>query len=168
MAREITKSKTLTFAHSFKPVHILSRIFGFMPFTIVFDSEGGIQSAQFRVVDFVWLIISIGIYLLSAYHFTTYTGRKAIFITTATLTQGARAIVIFRKLFNCLCIGVDACNRFKLVGILKKIHTFDEKVSQLCTFFSGLECFYRFNFFLNVRWKRLEFILIIEKSNAVH
>lgn len=127
MAQEITNSKRLTFAHSFKPIYIWSRLFGFMPFTIVFDSDGAIRTAQMRVIDILWLIVSIGIYLLSASHFIIYTGRKPVI--SATLTQGARSIVVFRKLFNCLCIGIDMCNRVKLVDILKKINTFDEKVS---------------------------------------
>lgn len=129
MARKNANSKKLTFAHSFKPIYIFSRIFGYMPFTIVFDSDGGIRTAKIRVIDFLWLIISIGIYFLSAYYFFIYTGRKPIPVTSATLVHGARTIVAFRKLFNCLCIGIDACNRFKLVEILKKINIFDEKVS---------------------------------------
>lgn len=122
-------SKRLTFAHSFKPIYIFSRIFGFMPFTIVLDSSGAIQTARVSVFDSMWFIIFIGTYLFSTLYFVTYVRGKQVASTFATLAYATRTIVVFRKLFNCMCITTDMCNRFKLVEILKKIGTFDEKVS---------------------------------------
>lgn len=139
-----TNSERLTFTHSFKPIYILSRIFGFMPFTIVYDSNGAIQTAQIKVIDFFWFIISIVIYLLSTLYFITYVRRKQIPDSFATLAYATRTIVIFRKLFYCVCISTDMCNRFKLVEILKKINIFDERVSQ--SYFSILNYFMDLHF----------------------
>lgn len=122
-------SKRLSFAHSFKPIYTLSRICGFMPFTIVLDSSGAIQTARVSVLDSLWFIIYIGTYLLSTLYYVTYIMSKQVESTFATLAYATRTIVIFRKLFNCVLITTDLCNRFKLVEILKKISTFDEQVS---------------------------------------
>lgn len=102
-------SKKLTFAHSFKPVHTLCRIFGFMPFTIAYDTNGAIQKARLGVMDFIWFLISIGIYLSSAFYFVIYVRRHPIPNKRATLVFGTRLIVLFRKFSNCLCIVIGDC-----------------------------------------------------------
>lgn len=130
MSQNNINLKKLTFAHSLKPIYILSRIFGFMPFSIIFESNGAIQTARIRKIDFLWFITSIGIYLLSAYYFLIYSMRKPIPNGRATLSYGTRSIVIFRKCLNCLNIGIDMYNRFRLVEILKRINSFDEKASK--------------------------------------
>ena len=130
MAKRQSYSKKLTFAYSFKPIYIFSRIFGFMPFTITFDSNGAIQTARIRMIDFIWFIISIGIHLISSIHFIMLYCHQPIPETSTTLAYGTQSIVVFRKLFNCLCIGIDMYNRHKLVEILRKINIFDENVSQ--------------------------------------
>lgn len=130
MAQDSINSKRLTIAYSLKPMYILSRIFGFMPFSIIFDSNGAIQRARIKKLDFLWFITSIGIYLLSSYHFLTYSARNRIPKGRATLVYGTRSIVIFRKGLNCLNITMDMHNRFRLVEILKRINTFDEEASK--------------------------------------
>lgn len=104
--QERNNSKKLTFAHSFKPVHILCRIFGFMPFTIAYNANGAIQTARIRKIDFMWFLISIGIYLSSAFYFVIYVRHHPIPNKRATLIYGTRLIVLFRKFFNCLCIVI--------------------------------------------------------------
>lgn len=106
MVKNGISSKKLTFAHSFKPVYILCRIFGFMPFTIAYDSNGAIQTAQIGVADIMWFIISIGIYLSSALYFVIFHWRLPIPNKRITLVYGTRLIVLFRKLFNCLCVVI--------------------------------------------------------------
>lgn len=131
--RSEATSKKLNFAHSFQPIYILSRIFGLMPFTIVFDSNDKIQTARVKVIDLIWFTIAIGIYLCSITHFPLAGQHIFLYIlvpdSTLTLAFGTKSIVIFRRLFNCLSIGMEMCNRFKLIEILKNINTFDEKVS---------------------------------------
>lgn len=106
MANQNTDSRKLTFAHSLKPIYVLSRIFGFMPFTIVFDSNGAVQTARIKAIDFIWFMASIGIYMSSSIHFMTYSLRRPIPTRRLTLSHGTRAIVIFRKCLNCLNIGI--------------------------------------------------------------
>lgn len=123
-------SKKFSFAQSFKPLYCFIRMFGFMPFSIVHDSNGGIQTARVTMVDFLWFIISNGVYMMSAFHnVTLFIRRSSIVGIPVLLANCTTSIVILRKLFDCLSIALDMCNRFKIVGILKKINTFDEKVS---------------------------------------
>lgn len=124
--------KNLTFAYSFKPIHILSRIFGFMPFTIVLDSSGAIQTARVTVLDCLWFITFIGTYIFSTLYFIMYIRGKEVPSSIAMLAYSTQIIVIVRKLLNCACIATDMCNRRKFVDILKKISIFDEKVSYHC------------------------------------
>lgn len=129
MALRNSNSKNLTFAHSFKPIYILSRIFGFMPFTIAYDSNGAIQTARITVIDFVWFTISVGVYILSTINFIAFIRHAQIPKAYVTLAYATRSIIIFRKIFYIVCIITDMFNRFKLVEILKKISNFDEKVT---------------------------------------
>lgn len=58
----------LNSGHSFTFIYYFSRVFGFMPFTIVYDSDGKIQAARIRTIDILWFMITIGLYLSSALH----------------------------------------------------------------------------------------------------
>lgn len=128
MALKTSNSRRLNFVHSFKPIYILSRIFGFMPFTIAYNSDGGIQRARITVIDFIWFTISIGVYIFSTLNFIAFIMRTQVPHSYITLAYATRSIIIMRKLFYIVCIAADMCNRFKLVEILKKIGHFDEKV----------------------------------------
>lgn len=133
-ASETADSAQLNFAHSFKSIYYFSRIFGFKPFTIVFDSNGKIQTARIRVLDAVWLVITIGLYLSSALHFMIIASHHTFPAKSAILVNCTRSIYMLRKLFNVLSIVMDMYNRYQMIEIVKKINTFDEKASiKLCT-----------------------------------
>lgn len=161
-------SKKLTFAHSFQPIYYFLRIFGFMPFSIVHDLNGAIKTARVRTIDFLWFIISMAVYLLSAFHFLISNQHLHTAGTSILLANCTRSILTISKLFHCLCIGIDMCNRFKIVGILKKINSFDEKVSSSESYLSLIvflvvKNFEKFTFF-ECRWRPLGFISIMEWS----
>lgn len=140
----IVDSKKLSFAHSFKPIYCFSRIFGFMPFSIVHDRNGKIQTARVTVLDFLWFLISNGIYLMSAFHHVIFNQQSPIVDTSIVLVNCTRSLTLIRKLFDCLCIAMDMCNRFKIVEILKKINTFDDKVRDRDHVFAYSVIFLRF------------------------
>lgn len=126
-------SKKHNFAYSFNPVYYFSRIFGFMPFSIAFDSNGTIRSAQVKVIDILWSLISISFNFFYAIQFAIFFGFEEILNQSFTLANSTKSIIVSRKLCNCLSIGIDMCNRFKLVGILKNVNTVDKKVNWIFT-----------------------------------
>lgn len=117
------------FFYSFRPIYYFSRLFGFMPFTINYHSNGTIQGPVIRSLDIVWLITSICFYFVSA--ILTYTTAPYHQTTeSAILSSGDDLILISGLIFGIFIIIMDWCNRFKLVNIQKNIHTFDEEASQ--------------------------------------
>lgn len=46
-----------TFAYCFRPIHIVSRAFGLMPFSITFDSNGEIQKSNVSKFDVLWFVV---------------------------------------------------------------------------------------------------------------
>ena len=50
-ASKNSNAKNLNIAHCFQPIYILSRMFGFMPFSIAFDSNDAIQTARIKFYD---------------------------------------------------------------------------------------------------------------------
>lgn len=128
----VLNSGKINFFYSFRPIYYFSRIFGFMPFTIVCDSNGTIQGPAIRSFDIFWFIVSILLYLLSAF----LSFKNAQFPKNSDSTESVILIradhflLLSGLMFGALIILMDMCNRFKLVGILKNIKTFDEEASQ--------------------------------------
>lgn len=52
---KMLNSKEYDFAHCFRPIYYCSRIFGFMPFSIVYDSSAAIHKPSPRAFDLLWL-----------------------------------------------------------------------------------------------------------------
>lgn len=122
-----TKVEKFDFAYTFRPIYYFSRIFGSLPFTIVFNSKGSVEGTKIRVFDSVWFILSIALYILLS--FMRFRSIKPPKHTSLVLLHGDFLLLKSALVFCILFIVMDMCNRFKLVDILKNLITFDEKVS---------------------------------------
>lgn len=127
---ERLQAENINFAHSFRPIHYISRFFGLMPFSIVPDPLLGIQKPQVTVFDGIWFLSTILMYISMAiitYH-TLNISRDS---NTASyiLMLGDSVLLIVGLVYSALIIIFDMHNRFKLVGILNKFITFDKEVS---------------------------------------
>lgn len=49
--------KETDFVKSIRPIYYFSRVFGFLPFSIEFDSKGEVQNARISAFDFLWFVI---------------------------------------------------------------------------------------------------------------
>lgn len=124
-------SKELNFAYSFRPIYYFSRIFGLMPFTITYYPNGRVKGARVNSIDGIWLVISINVYLISA-AFSYQTMKVWVDQSAPVLVfYFGYLIQIIRLFFGGFIIALDLFNRFKLVGILKKLSIFDRKVSEV-------------------------------------
>lgn len=123
-------SKRINFFHRFRPVYYFARTLGFLPFSIVCDSNGSVQAPNIRVFDILWFTIAMSIYILSAIIVTRSTEYLEFGsnIEFAVLRITDYLLLVLMLLFGALIIAMDLCNRFKLVGILKNINAFDEEV----------------------------------------
>lgn len=122
--------KKLDFAYSFLPVYYFSRILGLLPYSFICDSEGELQAQQVDLIDGIWFLLSICIYVLAAFtNFQTITLPKEMKIESA-LYFGHYALLIQGLLICAISIGMDMYNRNKLVAIFKAFIEFDKEVSE--------------------------------------
>lgn len=130
IAVDAHRSKTMNFAYCFRPVYYFSRIFGFTPYTIIYDSNGRIQVPKIRVLDIIWLILSIFAQILSPILYTRNEKFSIYHINLAILIRADAIIIAVRTIFNISAIVMDMCNRYKLVETLKKLDDFDDHVRE--------------------------------------
>lgn len=122
--------------HSFRPVYYFNRVFGLMPFTITYNSRGSIHGFEVGTFDILWFIVSIIINLIYAFMISNDTHLlQNLKMESIILVGGDYLTDIFCIIFDVLLIGTDMCIRYKLVDILKKINTFDEKVNHFIYLF---------------------------------
>lgn len=124
-------SKKITFSYSLLPIYYFSRIFGLLPFTIVYDTNGDVHEARITYFDVLWFIISVCLYLLLALfsykHIQVPEGPNV----SQILVLGDCALLIAGLLYGAVIIVFDLYNRFKLIDIMKKFTTFDMEVGQI-------------------------------------
>lgn len=118
----------LNFAYTFRPIYYFSRIFGLMPFTITYYPNGQVKGTKIGLFDAVWLGISIFAYFSAAYY--TYLLMKVAKIpdVSPVFFYMSFTIQITRLFSGGVIVGLDLCNRNKLINILKKISSFDRTV----------------------------------------
>lgn len=161
--------KKLHFTYSFLPIYYFSRILGLIPYSFICDSEGELQAPRINLIDGIWFLLSICIYLLAAFtNYQTIALPKEMKIASA-LYFGHYALLILGLVISAISIAMDMWNRNKLVAILKAFNEFDKEVSEPTCYKSiSNMCIYfeiKFQFY---RWRMPAFILIIVKSFVVH
>lgn len=126
----VLNSQKFNFFYSFRPIYYFSRTFGFMPFTIVFNSNGSIQGPNIRTFDILWFIIAITIYILSAIVVLQNTEHLEMGSTTesAILKNTDFVILVSMLFFGALIIAMDMYNRGTIVEMLKSFKSFDDEV----------------------------------------
>lgn len=124
-----SNSREPSFVYGFQPAYYFSRTFGLIPFSIVCDANEEVEKPQVRVFDAIWFFISLCIYSSIAYlvyhciGIAQDSGEISILMVGDDLLLVANFICVF------FMIGVEMCNRFKLVNILWNFTDFDAKVS---------------------------------------
>lgn len=130
MVQEKLQPEKIGVLQSFRPVYYFSRIFGLMPFSIACDTRRDIQKPQINVLDGVWFVCSMLIYISMA--IISYKNMKLPQDTNKSsfiLVLGDYLLLYVGLIYGALIILFDMLNRYKLVGILNKYITFDNEVS---------------------------------------
>lgn len=120
------------FSHSFRPTYIVSRIFGLMPFSIVYYPNGDVDRPRVSIFDGLWFAVSLclytcGIYVASAYQIYSQPTSKM----SVVLIIGFSVCSLLGLLLGYISIFSDMVNRFKLIDIVRNFTIFDQEASQI-------------------------------------
>lgn len=116
--------------HSYRPIYIVLRIFGLMPFSIVFDSNGDIHRPVVRKLDALWFLISMVAFNCFMYFsFKYFNSEENIKPLSTTSFVGNACVYGISSTICLLSLVLDMCFRFKFVNIFKKITIFDKQVN---------------------------------------
>lgn len=134
-ALKLTNTKKVDFAYSFRPIYYISRVYGLMPFTLTYNSDNSVRGLEVKSFDILWFIVSIIINLMYAFMIS----KDRLYLQdpkkiSNILIGGDYFLEVISIIYNIILIGMSICIRTKFVDVIKKINTFDEKVSQLIVF----------------------------------
>lgn len=115
----------------FRPLFCFSRITGLMPFSIVCNSNGEVQSCKVKVVDVVWFVISICVCILLAIwnSYCLYSNISHHSPAMIVLNATGPILSILCFTFSALFYAINMWNRQKFLGILQNLERFDKEVS---------------------------------------
>lgn len=117
------------FASIFRPIYYFSRVFGMLPFSIIYDSNGEVQEPKVRTFDVLWFVGSISLRLSIA--FISIQQVKLDPGAPHVLTLGGFVLIILSHVFGAVAAGMEMCNRYIIIDILKMVNTFDKEASRI-------------------------------------
>lgn len=126
-----TTNQKRNFLHSFRPIYLISRGFGLMPFSIVYYPNGDIVGPKVTIFDGIWFAISLcvytcGIYVASVYPVFNQPTSKVSMV----LIIGYTVCFLLGLILGHVSIILEMCNRFKLINIIEKFTIFDQEANQ--------------------------------------
>lgn len=121
--------RKVNFRHSYRPVYIVSRIFGQMPFTISYNGNGEILRAVVNKRDGVWFACSLSVFIYMILSTIEYFDIEKSSISGTNISFVGTFFIFGIGLFiGTLTIILDMCYRSKFVDIFKEMIIFDGKV----------------------------------------
>lgn len=120
-----------SFVHSFRPIYYWSRVFGLMPFSIIYDPNGDVEKPRVRAIDGLLFAVFIVVRLW----FSVNSLRK-IHISSSSdvpwvLSVGGYTLLTLNLTCGALMTVMNMYNRHKIVNILKMFSTIDKQVKNL-------------------------------------
>lgn len=123
--------KEYDFVYCFRPFYYFSRICGYMPFCINFDSICSIHRPVVKICDILWFIIAIILYHLMALDHFVYVSNVA-YSSSKVLNSSGWLVMVSSMIFGVIGIVMDMVFRSKFVDTLNKFNRIDEKVCLVC------------------------------------
>lgn len=111
------------------PVYLSSRIFGFLPCTILYNRKTGATKVVVTLIDAIWFIISLALYT-SAIIFNVIYNYHAVLTDSVILIIGGRLLLLTGNLNAIFSIIMDMHHRHEIWKIIKHCHEFDREVSR--------------------------------------
>lgn len=116
------------------PIHVVSRIFGLVPFTIARAPNGEVEGARVHKCDLLWFVAAIIIYIFLAYSYIDTNEIHCNSNQSYILTVGDNVLISLGLVIAAAVIVMDMYNRSRIIEIPKQFINFDKRVSW--TFFS--------------------------------
>lgn len=159
---ENASKQNFTYSRSYRPIYIVSRVLGLMPFSIVIDSSGVILRPAVYTLDALWFLISTIVYICIMYFSFEYFYSEDNFKPISAISLVGNSCIYGINLILCLlAIVFDMLFRFKFVDVFKKFDTFDKEASSNVLNTSKSEIKTHSS---NCRRNALEFKLIVSKN----
>lgn len=121
------RSRKFGFVDSFLPIYFFLRVIGFMPFSIGCEANGEVRKAQVSLLDGLWFVISICLYLGIAIYCSQNGGLPLD--ASYVLVMGDFLLLIVGFVYGAVAIAMDMFNRNRLVNIVNKFIIFDKEVN---------------------------------------
>lgn len=129
MALSIAKKNSF----SFRPIYYFSRLFGFFPFSIVYDTNGEILRSKVRVIDGVLFAALIFLHFASAsYYHMRPSMRSPIPHVFGIANKITYQMIHYH---NVIIITMNMYNRQKIINIIKSFNIIDKKVTTILMHF---------------------------------
>lgn len=134
------QSKKTMFA-GFRPIFCFSRAFGLVPFSIVCNAYGEVQSCKIRKIDCLWFAISICVFIsLAILNFIQITTINYHQTAHFVLNVGNFLISTLCSIFYVLFYVINMRNRHHFVGVLQNLEIFDKEVSRKSALLIWYQC----------------------------
>lgn len=114
------------------PVYLSSRIFGFLPCTILYNRKNGSTKVVVTFIDALWFMISLTLYA-SAIIFNVIYNYHALLTESIIIIIGGRLLLLTGNLNAIFCILMDMYHRHEIWKIIQNCHEFDREVSGCTT-----------------------------------
>lgn len=130
LEKDDPQSDPRNFVYCFQPIYYFSRVFGFMPFSIVWNSRKECYVARVRTMDGLWFTAFICVYMYFVidicisrlFNPALKIYLPLLFVLVGTIYQ------ILSLLFGAALIALDITNRSKYIDILNMLNLFDKEV----------------------------------------
>lgn len=120
----------LNWSFAFRPIYYFLRVYGFMPFTIVYDSIGEAQKTKVTLRDILWFLVSLCVYLLAFKGNSNWEETHTVLNVTPVIKFGGNILFGAETVFSIIGIIMDHYNKLKLIHMLQKFDQFDKKARQ--------------------------------------
>lgn len=125
---KMVQEKQLNFFHCFQPFHMISRIFGLLPFTMNLEPNGNIASASVGATDVIRCVSFIAIIFIAGY-----------FVGSSMKHPHTNLAYSYPMIYNqvfwfggcitwIIAIALDMINRNRFVAIITELIAFDKIV----------------------------------------
>lgn len=121
----------MSLIYMIKPLHIVAKMFGLVPFSIGIYSKNGLIYPKISVIDLIWflIILTTNLIIIIILICNTFRVTDIKMIDGSYMYRCLKMILIFDLIFVCFCGISDLINRFIIVQIMNEFRQIDKKVS---------------------------------------
>lgn len=120
----------MSLIHTSRPLHIVAKIFGLLPFSIGISPKKRLIHPNISIIDLIWFVITLTTKLIMII-LICYSFRVAAFqrVEMLFMYKCSRMILIYDLTFVVVCGISDVINRSMIVQIMNEFSQIDKEVS---------------------------------------